>query len=76
MKISDALKHFSQGHLKDIEIRRNPSNRYQWYVTLRKTNGKTFFLTNEDDQTLVEESLERLFNILKQIGFKDAHIVF
>lgn len=76
MKISHAIEQFQQGVLDSIEIRRSPGNRYQWFVVIKSNQGKTYFLADHDDNTIAEESLEKLFSMLKQIGFKDAQIFF
>lgn len=76
MQIEQAIEQFKSGKLDQIEIRRNPSDRRQWFVMVFSTNGKYLMLADENDHPVVDEDLERLFILLKKIGLGEARIFF
>jgi hypothetical protein len=76
MKIQQAIKLYRSGKLHQIEIRRNPGDIRQWFVMVSQTDGIYLMLADENDNPVVEETLEKLVEKLKKIGFREARIIF
>ncbi len=76
MKIPQAIEQHQSGKLDQVDIRRNPNDRQQWFVMVRQTDGKFQILADENDNPVVDNDLERLFELLKKIGFREALVVF
>lgn len=76
MQIEQAIEQFKLGKLDQIEVRRNPSDSRQWFSMVICTDGKYLMLADENDEPVVDEELERLFELLKKIGFGEARIIF
>ncbi len=76
MIIQQAVTLYQQGKIDQVELRRNPANAMEWFIMVRKNNGKYLMLADEHDAPLVDKSIENLFELLKSIGFKEARVVF
>jgi hypothetical protein len=69
VKLSRALQESVKKNLIEAELMRNPSNKLEWFIMLRKRTGKSFMLVNDDDSPIVSVNMEQLFPILKSLGF-------
>ena len=76
MKIQQAIQLFKLGKLGSVEIMHNPSDSRQWFVMVRQTDGRSFMLADGNDNPVVDDDLERLFDLMKAIGFREAIVVF
>jgi len=76
VNIQRAIEQYHSGKLDGIEIRRNPNDCRQWFLLIKCTDGKSFILIDENNNPVVDEDLERLFKLLKVIGFREAIIAF
>lgn len=74
MKICQAAQLFKAGMLDEVQIRKNPGDVNQWFVMIRKLNGKSLMLADERDQPIVEDDLTRLMDMLKSIGCKEVRV--
>ena len=75
MNIQQAIEQYRGGNIDRLDIRRNLTNRRQWFVMIKQMDGKLLMLVDEDDEPVVNENLEQLFELLKGIGFREANIV-
>ena len=72
MKLSRARQESVAKNLSQAELMRNPSNKMEWFIMLRKQTGKSHILVNDDDSPIVDTEIEQLFSILKSLGFRQV----
>jgi len=70
VKLSRARQQSVAKNLIEAELMRNPSNKSEWFIMLRKQTGKSFMLASDDDSPIVSSDMEQLFSIVKILGFR------
>jgi hypothetical protein len=76
LKIQRAIELFQSGALERVEIRRNPSDRKQWFIMIVGVDGRPLMIADEDDKCVVSECLEEIFDTLNTIGFSSGEVFF
>ncbi|SIS69055.1 hypothetical protein [Neptunomonas antarctica] len=76
MKIQRAIELFQSGALDRVEIRRNPSDREQWFVMIIGVDARPLMIADENDKAVVSQNLEEILTILKTIGFSSSEVFF
>lgn len=74
MKVCQAAEQFNSGLLDEIQLRKNPDNVSQWFVMVRKVNGKSLMLADAQDRPIVDHDLARLMKLLKGIGCREVRV--
>jgi hypothetical protein len=75
MKISQAQKNLASGKHFTLEIRPTPGKSGEFFLLLYGVKGKTYILADEEDISISTADINKLLQIGKTIGFKDAKII-
>ena len=59
-----------------VEIMHNPADLSEWILWIREPSGKSFLLSGGDGKVIKSSDATQLCHILKEIGFKQATVVF
>jgi hypothetical protein len=76
MKIDEAKEKILSGVQLIVEVMHNPSNLSEWVLWIREPSGKSFLLSGHDDKVITSTDATYLCHLLKEIGFKQATVVF
>ncbi len=76
MKISQAKKKSDSDYFDFIEIKKTPGMANEYFVSLYSHDGKSFFLSREDDSVLSSDKIDEIISVLQKIGFKKAMLYF
>ena len=76
MKISEAKRKLNLDYFDFVEIRKTPGKLNEYFVSLYSHDGKSFFLSREDDSVLSSNKIDEIISVLQEIGFKKAKIYF
>lgn len=71
MKLSNAIAIGKEGKWIEVEVRKNPSDRCQWFVMLRDSDHKPFMLADDDDEPIVLSDLDSISKIIQSVGVKE-----
>lgn len=59
-----------------VKIVRSPSDPQEWVVLFKEVEGKSFFLVSDDDQVCSYATLDAAVEILDELGFARAEVLF
>jgi hypothetical protein len=76
MKISEAKEQIISGVHLVVEVMHNPSDLSEWILWIREPSGKSFLLSGSDGVVIKSSDTTQLCHILKDIGFRQATVIF
>jgi hypothetical protein len=76
MKIDEAKEKILDGVQLIVEVMHNPAELSEWVLWIREPSGKSFLLSGNDGAVIKSSDTSNLCHILKEIGFKQATVVF
>lgn len=76
MNRNDVRTKHAEGVLFDTNVIVNPTNTKEWIVFFEKSEGRGFFLVNEDEEIESFAHLDNLIQELRELGIKSAEIHF
>ncbi len=71
MKLSEALERGKNKHWSNANVRRNPSNRNQWFVMLTCNEQKPHMLVDDDESPIVSEDLNHFVELVSSLGIRE-----
>lgn len=71
MKLSDAIAQANNKVWAEVEVRRNPSDKTQWFLILRNHDVKPFILVDDDESPIVDGDLNSIVELVEKIGVKE-----
>lgn len=76
MKIDEAKEKILSGIELVVEVMHNPAELSEWVLWIREPSGKSFLLSHGNGNVIKSSDATQLCHILKEIGFKQATVVF
>lgn len=76
MNIHEAKEKILSGVQLIVEVMHNPAELSEWILWIREPSGKSFLLSHGDGNIIKSSDASQLCRILKEIGFKQATVVF
>jgi len=76
MKIDEAKEKILSGVQLIVEVMHNPAELSEWILWVREPSGKSFLLSDSDGKVIESSDVTQLCHALKDIGFRQATIVF
>ena len=76
MKIYEAKEKILSGVELIVEVMHNPAELSEWILWIREPSGKSFLLSHSDGNVIKSSDATQLCHILKDIGFRQATVVF
>lgn len=76
MKFDLATQRYKEGIFSAATVRKSPNNLDEWYIMLIDNDNLSFIIADNDDAIITSTDLKNIFDILKQIGFSSAEVVF
>jgi hypothetical protein len=76
MKVIEAKEKIISGVQLDVEVMRNPAELSEWVLWIREQSGKSFLLSDDHGAVIESSDLTQLCHFLKNIGFRQATVVF
>jgi len=76
MKVNEAKEKIVSGVQLCIEIMRNPAELSEWVLWIREPSGKSFLLSDDEGNVIESSDVTQLCHFLKDIGFRQATVVF
>lgn len=70
MKLSDAIIRGKAGDWIDVQVRTNPANRQQWFVTLESRDYKSYILVDDDERPVTNADLDSIAQLIESMGVK------
>ena len=74
MKREDVKARYAEGQISATHVIQNPAALGEWIVFFKKSGGRSFFLVDDQDEVESFASLDRLSEILRELGIKFAEI--
>lgn len=75
MTLSEALERGKNKYWSHANIRRNPSNRNQWFVMLACNNQKPYMLVDDQENPIVSEDLNHFVELIRTLGIREFTVV-
>lgn len=68
MKLKEAVEKSAEGYWREAQIRVNPADRQQWFVTLCSNENKYFILADDDDKAITLNTIEEITRLINHVG--------
>jgi len=76
MNVYEAKEKILSGVQLVVEVMHNPADLAEWVLWIREPSGKSFLLSDVAGTVIKSSDATQLCHILKEIGFKQATVVF
>lgn len=74
MKREDVITRHAQGSISATHVIQNPATPGEWIVFFKKSEGRSFFLVDDQDEVESFSSLDALVETVRSLGIKFAEI--
>ena len=74
MKREDVITRHAQGSISATHVIQNPATPGEWIVFFKKSEGRSFFLVDDQDEVESFPRLDDLIEILRGLGIKFAEV--
>ncbi|MGB3122577.1 MAG: hypothetical protein WBB95_02085 [Pseudomonas sp.] len=74
MKREDVKARYVEGQISATHVIQNPADLGEWIVFFKKSEGRSYFLVDEQDEVESFPRLDDLIELLRSLGIKFAEI--
>lgn len=74
MKREDVITRHAQGSISATHVIQNPAAPGEWIVFFKKSEGRSFFLVDDQDEVESFTGLDALIETVRSLGIKFAEI--
>ncbi len=75
MKFSEVKARQLASEISSVEIMRNPANLNEWVVWIRDAVGRSFLLTDEENNILAMGDMNKILVLLQSLDIKQISII-